>query len=60
MYNAVERTPERVAELMKKTSEIKDIEVRHAMADALLCETLKALGYDEAVDIFDKMHVWYS
>lgn len=32
----------------------------HIQADELLCDTLRALGYDSAVKIFENADRWYS
>ena len=37
-----------------------DIEGKHEQADALICELLNALGYEQAVLIFEKMEKWYA
>ena len=58
---AEERTPKELKELMEKIDrEEHDIERKHSWADYVLCQTLKALGYGEAVDIFDNMNKWYA
>lgn len=35
-------------------------EMAHILADELMCKLLRELGYDEGVDIFEKMSKWYS
>ena len=35
-------------------------EILHSAADDELCDLLRELGYEEAVDIFDEMPKWYS
>ena len=37
-----------------------DWELRHIYMDKLLCETLKGLGYDEGVEIFNETGMWYA
>ena len=32
----------------------------HSMADGILCDTLKALGFGELVDVFDDVEKYYS
>lgn len=37
-----------------------DEEKQHPLADSLLCEVLRELGYDEGVRIFEQASKWYS
>jgi hypothetical protein len=37
-----------------------DTEVTHIIADELLCELLKHLGYDELIEIYEKVDKWYA
>jgi len=37
-----------------------DGESQHQDADKLMCGVLRSLGYGDGVDIFEKMHKWYS
>ena len=37
-----------------------DLERSHGMADDLLCEILKELGYGEGVKIFEDADKWYA
>ena len=53
------KTPEELAKEMKEIAKCVWGEERHVRADAALCETLEALGYGEAVKIFDDMDKWY-
>lgn len=55
-------TPEEFEEKMKKIKELyaDDIQAMHRKADALLYFTLKQLGYEEGIKIFDKMEKWYA
>ena len=54
------KTPEELAQEMKEIAKCIWTEERHLQGDAALCETLKALGYGEAVQIFCNMDKWYS
>ena len=38
----------------------KDREVAHSKADDILCEALKSLGYEEGIEIFERMRKWYA
>ena len=37
-----------------------DEEIDHKRADAILCEFLRSLGYNDLVDEFDRVHKWYA
>lgn len=57
-------TPEEFADEMKEASTInrkhEDQEDTHRRMDYLMCDLLRKLGYDEAVDIFEKSPRWYA
>ena len=38
----------------------RDFEADHQVADSLLCKMLRALGYDDIVNAFDKVGKWYA
>lgn len=38
----------------------KNEEEAHIRADELLCETLRQLGYEKGVEVFENMGKWYS
>lgn len=52
----------RYLEEMKRAVEISnnDEEQGHGLADTILCDFLKHLGYTEIVDEFEKVKKWYS
>lgn len=37
-----------------------DTEADHSTADRILCELLKALGYEDVVAAWDKIPKWYA
>ncbi len=37
-----------------------DEERSHAIADGLMCDLLRELGYGEGIDIFESMPKWYA
>lgn len=39
---------------------MRDIESVHSAADAVLCELLRILGYDDVVDAYEKLERWYA
>ena len=49
----------KMKELKRKSLE-EDIEGAHCAADALLCETLDKLGFEEMTKIFWEMERWYA
>lgn len=38
----------------------KDEEQKHAVADELMCEVLRSLGYEKGIQVFDNMDKWYA
>lgn len=54
-------SPKEFAEKMKQIAEKRDDEeVCHVEMDDYICEVLKALGYEEGVEIFEDTPKWYS
>lgn len=53
-------TPEEFKEDMLRASNIESQEDRHYDMDNLMCNLLEALGYGEAIDIFDSTPKWYA
>lgn len=51
--------PDQVAAQMAALAD-NDAESRHMDGDALLCATLRALGYGDAVDEFVRWMKWYA
>ena len=49
-----------LCEQMKALQDNWDIEEAHGMADDILCEALKQLGYNELVELYEKIEKWYS
>lgn len=37
-----------------------DVELDHGVADSLLVDLLKELGYEEVVSVYDKVDKWYA
>ena len=37
-----------------------DEEICHALMDDLMCETLRSLGYEKGIDIFEETPKWYA
>ena len=55
-------TPEQFRDAMKEIDEKygADTEGAHGQADDLMCKLLRELGYEEGVEVFEKMHKWYA
>jgi len=45
---------------MKAIAELYEPEEAHVVADRLLCDVLRRLGYRELVDIYTSMNKWYA
>lgn len=58
LANDVERFAERMKSIQLEFKD--DEEICHEEMDALMCETLRDLGYGEGVDIFEETPKWYS
>ena len=53
-------TPEEFKEKMKNIWDKYDEEDGHDLADRLMCDVLRQLGYGEGVEIFEEADKWYS
>ena len=55
-------TPEKFKLEMNElaTSNGLDNEDRHRRMDALMCEALRSIGYDDGIDIFEATSKWYA
>ena len=51
--------PAEFAERMREASECGS-EEGHLLADRLMLETLRSLGYGEGCDVFEAMDRWYA
>ena len=54
------KTPEEFAAEMKEISVSYDTEGAHARADELMCQVLRALGYEAGILVFEDMDKWYA
>lgn len=45
---------------MKKELKNRDVEVAHSKADSILCDTLKKLGFEDLVKVWDKVPKYYA
>ena len=45
---------------MIEISSDDDEEMAHINADNLLCEVLRKLGFGELVNVYERVHKWYS
>lgn len=53
-------TKEKAIELLKQEQQNFDTEAAHAIADAILCELLNSLGYQDVVAEYNKVNKWYA
>lgn len=54
-------TPKQALEQLKEIQNNQDdTEVDHAEADRILCELLRALGYNAIVDAWESIDKWYA
>ena len=53
-------SPKEFAARMEKLAMNTDLEGMHSDMDDLMCETLKALGYEEGIEIFENTDKWYA
>jgi hypothetical protein len=51
---------EALVKLTKLHADSADTERDHWDADDILCDLLRALGYDDVVEAWDKIDKWYS
>jgi len=55
-------TPEQFRDAMKQIRDDNswNTEAMHCRMDALMCEALSGLGYQEGVEIFEAQDKWYA
>jgi hypothetical protein len=53
-------TRERAIKELKHAQKNRDVEAAHATADFVLCELLKALGYEDVVAEWEEVEKWYA
>lgn len=47
-------------ERLRKWQQEGDYEMAHSEADAIICELLRTLGYDDVVEEWHKVGKWYA
>lgn len=57
---ASENLKELALEALKVLEDFKDVEYAHVEADKVLCSLLKHEGYEEVVELFNKLKKWYA
>ena len=45
---------------LKEQQSNRDFEIAHGVADDVLCDLLRELGYGEVVDEYNEVGKWYS
>ena len=53
-------SPEQFAADMRDIFATSDIEEGHFIADSLMCDLLRELGYGEGVLVFEDQEKWYA
>jgi len=53
-------SPAEFTRRMREVAENQDIERRHVVADKLMADTLRSLGYEYGVNVFWHMAKWYT
>lgn len=53
-------TPEEFEAAVKRLTVEDDTEKSHAMADRLMCDLLKGLGYGAGIAVYNSMDKWYA
>ena len=53
-------TPEEFKNAMEAVFKSHDIELRHAEADQIMCDTLRELGYEDGVKVFEEAYKWHA
>lgn len=53
-------TPEEFAARMREIMQGGDKEIEHEVADSLMCDVLRNLGYEDGVAIFESADRWYA
>jgi len=51
---------EALEKCINKKEDYRDIEEIHEDMDGLLVKTLRSLGYEEAMNVFDEQKKWYA
>lgn len=54
------KSPEYIAEVMRYIADTFDTESAHGAADDLMVILLRGMGYEDAMDIYEKMNKWYA
>ena len=47
-------------DIIDKLSKLSDVEIRHSKMDESIYHLLRQLGYNEAMDIYEKTEKWYA
>lgn len=60
MSDETNTTPEEFKTAMEDVFKSDDIELRHIQADQIMCDTLRELGYENGVKVFEKAYKWHA
>lgn len=53
-------TREQAIGALKEAQDNGDTEGAHSIADGVLCDLLRALGYGDVIDEWEKVDKWYA
>lgn len=51
---------EALQQLYSLAEDQSDVEITHTLADKVLCDLLKALGYEDVVAAWEELEKWYA
>jgi hypothetical protein len=57
---ANENLKEMALEALRSLQKLDDTEMAHVEADKVLCSLLEFEGYEEVVELFNKLKKWYA
>ena len=60
IVNVDEQTKRDALNEMIRISEMRDIEIRHSLADKLVAQILRATGWAELAKVYIEMGKWYA
>ena len=52
--------PDEALKRMVCLKDHSDTEIAHVMADGILCDFLRGLGYDDLVDAYEAVDKWFA
>jgi hypothetical protein len=53
-------TRELAIQILEAQKDNGDTEIAHGVADSVICELLETLGYEDVVEAYNKVDMWYA